>query len=418
MSGKNRKIVMIVAVAVAALVLGGAYIWYSGNYAGRNRVTLSQTARADNEWRNVASSNGIVGDYLWSRTTELMIKNSSDGVMIPSTYMIEGRLISEPAVSSEEYLLFDQALLLKNYVRRGDRFSAAALKDRVNEVLISEDQDDLSLCEWLDAYLEYYSSYGSKSDYNRIVEIAGMIFDSDGNMRQEQLSIASFIAGDYYSLADESGNTGVLSTIEQGNGEDPEESVERVTITGIRLAAIDLKLIRDLEDNGIIPEGTFDRYCEIAEGGRVSDGVPYYAYAFYYSSEGNIEYVSSFDVPAAVSTTESLLTLTHLTEVGRGDHDIYSNVKNLVINGMAYQDTYYIISRSMGGDEDLGVYAQIMQLALVSDDIDLYDRASARVGFRIATYSSSPALYMVYRAVDDRFVFDARENLTVSLSVN
>ena len=53
----------------------------------------------------------------------------------------------------------------------------------------------------------------------------------------------------------------------------------------------------------------------------------------------------------------------------------------------------------------------------LTEDTDLYDRICTLLGVRVATYSSSPALSMIYRQQDDRFYFTARENLEVSLAL-
>ena len=418
MTGKKRKIIIGAAIAAGAILLGGIYVFYSVNFAGRINVELAEVARADSDWKNCASGNGIVGDYLWYRTTELMIKNSTDGVMIPTSYRIAGRLTSQPAESSERYDLEDQALLLRSYVRRGDVLAARTLKDRVNEVLVTPDCGRRDLAEWIGAYLEYYSSYGTKGDYEKISEICGYLFDEQGNMRPEDLTVATYVQGEFLSLADDE-NTGVMSTLERDSGQqDADQQDAGVTISGTRLASVDLRLIRDLENNGLLPQGTYDRYLEIVQGARISESIPLYAYAYYYSSEGEILYVTAHNVAAAVDMSESLRTLLHLCEVGQQDPEAYRYVKMTVVNGDAFCGTYYIANGYAGGAEDYGAYALIMRIALEADDMDLYDAAAGRIRDRIATRSTSPALYMVYRQDGERFDFYAAENLNVNLAVN
>jgi hypothetical protein len=78
---------------------------------------------------------------------------------------------------------------------------------------------------------------------------------------------------------------------------------------------------------------------------------------------------------------------------------------------------YYFVSGNTDGEEAVDSYTDILAIALKTDDTDLYDRVCTILGARVATYSSSPALSMIYRTSDDRFYFTARENLEVCLAV-
>ena len=57
------------------------------------------------------------------------------------------------------------------------------------------------------------------------------------------------------------------------------------------------------------------------------------------------------------------------------------------------------------------------QIAFLMDDADLYDKICNCIGMRVASKSTSPALYMVFREEDGRYVFYASENLGVRLAV-
>ena len=62
-------------------------------------------------------------------------------------------------------------------------------------------------------------------------------------------------------------------------------------------------------------------------------------------------------------------------------------------------------------------YVDAMQIAFLMDDTDLYDAISNKIGMRVATKSTSPALYMVFREEGGRYVFYAADNLGVRLAV-
>ena len=127
----RKKIITIVIIALAALILGGGYLLYQRYYGGAVKFDIQTAPAVGYEHRQTASSHGIVSNYLWMRTKNLMLGQDGDSLFIPSSYMIEGRLSYQDAESSGEYRLADQALLLDMYVRSGDRLSAMRLKEQI-----------------------------------------------------------------------------------------------------------------------------------------------------------------------------------------------------------------------------------------------------------------------------------------------
>ena len=57
-------------------------------------------------------------------------------------------------------------------------------------------------------------------------------------------------------------------------------------------------------------------------------------------------------------------------------------------------------------------------IAYYQGDTDLYNKLSDTLGKRVATKSSSPAIYMIFREENDRYVFYARENLSARLATS
>ena len=186
---KNRKILIAVIAAAAALILGGAYLLYQRYYGGAAKFDIESYPIVSYEYRKTASEHGIVADYLWMRTKELMLGKDGDSLFIPSSYMIAGRLSYQDAESSGEYLLSDQSLLLAMYVRRGDRLSAMRLKDAILNSFDLESESNSELASFLEAYLYYYTAYGSVNDGDRIREITGILFDEEGSMRMVSVGI-------------------------------------------------------------------------------------------------------------------------------------------------------------------------------------------------------------------------------------
>ena len=403
----RKKIITIVIIAVAAIVLGGGYLLYQRYYGGAVKFDIDTAPVVDYEHRQTASSHGIVSSYLWMRTKSLMLGNDGDSLFIPSSYMIAGRLSYQDAESSGEYRLSDQALLLDMYVRNGDRIAAMRLKEQILNYYDFDSESNAGISAFLTAYLNYYVSYGSVKDGEKISELVGVLFDEEGNMREEALSVAVYEQGSFYSLDDP--GDGSYSSLEQLGEDVPTEYTE---VTGIEIASIDLRLIRNLENNGLLPEGSFERNLELVLGSQVSSSVPLFAYAY-----ANGIYIYSHNVAAAVDVEEAVVTMRHLAQVDELPSDAYNWLKMQIINTGVIRQQYYYSYGSTEGDEAVNIYPDIMHIALELGDDDLYERACTLEGSRVATYTSSPALSMIYREEDGRFVFYARENLDVCLAV-
>lgn len=406
----RKRITIIIICALTALILGGGYLLYQRYYGGAVKFDIETSPIVDFEHRSVASDHGIVSDYLWMRTRQLMVGvDDEDSLLIPSSYMIAGRLSYQDPESSNEYRLEDQSLMLMMYVRSGDRIKAMQLKEQILDYYDFSSESDSALSSFLTAYIYYYNAYGSVNDRAKIEEIVNVLFDEEGNMRPEALSVASYEQGSFYSLDDPSEGDGSYSSLEQ-IGED--QPVEYSELTGVRISAIDLRLIRNLENNGLLPAGSYERNLGLVLGARISDDIPLFAYAY---ADGI--YVYSHNEAAAVDVEESVVTMRHLSEVGELPSDSYNWLKMQIMNYGLVRQQYYYSYGSTQGDEAVDIYPDIMHIALETDDMDLYERACILEGSRVATYSSSPALSMIYREEDGRFVFYARENLDVCLAV-
>ena len=403
----RKKIITIVIIAAAALILGGGYLLYQRYYGGAVRFDIESAPVVDYEHRQTASSHGIVSSYLWMRTKNLMLGLDGDSLFIPSSYMIAGRLSYQDAESSAEYRLEDQALLLDMYVRSGDRISAMRLKEQILDYYDFGTESNAGICAFLTAYLDYYVSYGSVNDGEKISELVDVLFDEEGNMRTEDLSVAVYEQGSFYSLDDP--GDGSYSSLEQLGEDVPTEYTQ---VQGIEIASVDLRLIRNLENNGLLPEGSYERNLELVLDSQISSSVPLFAYAY---ADGI--YIYSHNVAAAVDVESAVVTMRHLAQVDELPADAYNWLKMQIINTGVIRQQYYYSYGSTEGDEAVNIYPDIMHIALELGDDDLYERACTLEGSRVATYTSSPALSMIYREEDGRFVFYARENLDVCLAV-
>jgi|GEM_PF-610887 len=437
-----KRQILYIGIAVAAvLLLGAAYLIYSHAYGNTRKITLESSPVTGIEKGDIASENNIVPGYLFSRTKKLMLENASDGVLIPSSYRIAGRLVTQPAEESGVYLLTDQALLLKAYVRAGERSAAIALKSQVNDRFLSSTSglycyavysDDYegertldtiasNTCniEWLDAYLEFYSVYGGSDDYDIIYRLSQALFDEEGNPVAESLTVARYVESAMVSeeeVSDEPDEEASLDTIYGSEAEEETEASVK-TVEGVKLSDVKLRLIYNLEQNDIIAEGAYENALEIVKGALATENIPLYAYAYEYGTEG-INYIYAADEAGTMSVTESLKTMRNLAEMGQLDSSVFALLSQEIINDGLVYDRYYLTTGNYGQADDGGAYADALELSYYMEDESLFALLCNIEGRRVASKSSSDALYMIFRQDESRYDFYAAENLGVYLATS
>ena len=411
----KKKIITTAIIVVVLVLLGALYLWYNGNYAGKKKIKLTATSQIDYEWQKMASDNGIVRDYLWQRTREYLVNECGSNGLIPSSYMIPGRLTTQPGESSEVYSLEDQALLLKMYVKSGERLAASSLKRTVEEQIDISAQDNMGRVAWLDACLLYYDSYGTKKDYTDIQNQISMLFDENGMLKPETLFAAIYQEGAFASVND---NGDVRPEDVNGSltGIYDDISANVFAFEGVRISSINLLLIRDLESNNLLPEGSFTRNLEVVNNALVSSTIHLYAFAYSEGEEGT-HYIFSHNVAASIDVSESIRTMLNLARVGELPEVCFTWLKNTIVNNGILMNTYYFISGSVDGSEAIDTYTDILEIAYLYDDRDLFGRICSIEGNRVATYTNSPALSLIYREENGRYVLYARENLGVCLMI-
>ena len=439
--GKILTGAIIVALALGATVF---YLFYTGRFGGGSKIKITSPAHPGYEWTSITASNNIVSGYLFSRSKKLIVEKGGDGVLAATSYTIAGRLVSEEAVNSGIYGLSDQALLLKCYVRSGDRNSAVAVKETVikrfklpdgsykafvyadeekaNETLVSTS----AMIDWLDAMLEYYVTYGSEPDYKEIKILIEVLFDSQGRLKTEKISVAKYAESLYVALEDTSsiveGQEGSLEQIYgtiSGDADSAVVSGQKITedVEGVLLSNINLRLIRDLETNGLIAEGAYEKALKAVKEGFAGAGFSFYAYA----TSGSMDcgaYIYSGQNLGAIDVIQNVKTMKNLAEVGELDNSSFSEFKGSVMNtGRIYKD-YSLLTSSYSGVEAASAYTDGMMIAYYMGDKDLFNKLSDTLGSRVATKSTSPALYMIFREEGERYVFYARDNFSARLATS
>ena len=428
---------VIVALGIGATVF---YLFYTGRFGGGTRLKITATTHVGHEWSDIAANNNIVSDYMYGRTKNLIVAKGGDGILAATSYKIAGRLVTQEAESSGVYGLSDQALLLKTYVRTGDRANAVSLKEEVIKrfklsdgtyksfiYADGEGEELISVSasiDWLDALMEYYVVYGSDGDYEEIRSLTAVLFDAGGRLKPEKIDVAKYAETLYVSLKDpstfsEDGREGSLEQL-YGTITGDEESADAVReetrekIEGVLLSNINLRLIRDLETNGLIASGAYDKSLKAVKDGFAGSGYSFYAY----STSGEMDcgdYIYSGQDIGAIDIAQNIKTMKHLAEVGELDDASFAEFKGMVINSGRIYTEYVIMTGNYSGREALSSYTDGLMMAYYMDDKDLYGKLSDTLGKRVATKSTSPALYMIFREENDRYVFYARENLGTRL---
>ena len=439
--GKILTGVIIVALALGATVF---YLFYTGQFGGGKKIKITPPVHLGYEWTSITASNNIVSDYLYSRSKKLIVEKGGDGVLAATSYTIAGRLVSEEAVSSGIYGLSDQALLLKCYVRSGDRNNAVAVKESVIKrfqlpdgsykafVYLDEEKNKeavvstSAMIDWLDAMLQYYITYGSEPDYKEIKILVEVLFDDKGRLKTEKLSVAKYADSLYVALDDTSsiqaGQEGSLEQVYGTISGDADSTTVagqelREDVEGVLLSNINLRLIRDLETNGLIAEGAYEKALKAVKDGYAGAGFDFYAYA----TSGAMDcgaYIYSGQSIGAIDITQNVKTMRNLAEAGELDNASFAEFKSSVMNNGRIYTSYSMLTKSYSGVDAASAYTDGMMMAYYMGDKDLFDRLSDTLGKRVATKSTSPALYMIFREEGERFVFYARDNFSTRLATS
>ena len=439
--GKIVTGAIIVALALGVTIF---YLFYTGRFGGGSKLKITSPTRVGYDYSHLAADNNIVSDYLFGRTKKLIIGKGGDGILAATSYTIAGRLVTQEAENSGVYGLSDQALLLKCYVRAGDRANAVALKEEVVKrfrlpdgtyrafIYSDPERSDGNVVsmsasiDWLDAMMEYYVSYGSDVDYKEIRTIVGNIFDSEGKIVTEKISVAKYVDSLYVSLedtsiydADDEGSMEQLYGTITGDADSLEVENNEITedIEGVLLSNINLRLIRDLENNGLIAEGAYERALAAVKNGFAGAGYSFYAYATSGAMDCG-DYIYSGQSTGTIDIIQNVKTMKNLAEVGELDSSSFAEFKGQVMNTGRIYTEFLILTGNYSGREALSAYSDGMMIAYYLGDTDLYNKLSDTLGKRVATKSTSPALYMVFREENDRYVFYARENLSTRLATS
>lgn len=414
----DKKKLLFVGIGIlVALILGGLYLWYMRDLRDSHNLNLTLKKEVPYSWSEDYGGNKINKDYLWGATKELLINQREDNTLIVSSYLLPGTLTEQTGEESGVYLLEDQALLLRNYLQNTDALKANALVAEINSRFDLNSADTASKLTFLEVYLEYYSMYGKDSDLANIKSLVTSLFDDEGLLIPTPISVNSYINKAYVGAVDKEAaleEGGALSGAELSNNEDA-SGATATTYNGVLLSNIRLLMIKNLENNNLLPAGSYDKNLALVKGGMIDTGMGLYSNA-YYLDNGTPVYFQTTSVPSQVDVYETILTMRNLSEVGELEASSIAWISASIASTEGINHTTYkLIDNKFSETSNNRVFYFVLQISINIDNEDLFIKTMDKLDLYRATYQNSPALHMIFEAESNgRNACYAWENLMIS----
>lgn len=414
----KKKLLIGVSIVLGALLLAGLYLWYVRDFREHNNLKLELPKEVPYEWNEDYGEEKINKGYLWGATKELLLKNRENQTLIVSFYTIPGTLYEQTGEESGQYFLEDQALLLKCYLQKKDALSATALVNEINNYFDLSSVDTRAKIEYLDSYLWYYSMYGKSKDLDIIKSLVDDLFDDEGCLKPSKIFVDGYKNKAYVSAVDKDAALAegdVQSSLEILYNPSPDKNSTIESINGILLGDIKLSLIRNLENNKLLPEGSYDRNLELVMGGLLEDGSGIFANA-YHIEDGKPVYFHTAPSPAQTNVFETVLTMRNLSEVGcLPDESLAWVIANLNSTDGINHGAYRLLEKNFTENENNRVFYLVLQIAINADNEDMFFKVMDKLDMYRATYQNSPALHMIYTPqTNGRNACYAWENLMIA----
>ena len=308
-----RKIYILIAaglILAAGAVLLTMYL--TGFFYNRRDVQV-KVSTAGAEITALSKSTKIVPSDMLSRTLSLLRDQTKTSPFIVSWYVLPGSISSITSLESEYITAQDQVNLLRCYVARGNKDSAAVLENAIAKYFISEngylvparkvseinsfktpqpvfpanaDYEELPAMSaysmeatigYLRALLEYYQKWGQSSDWSRIENLAALLYSSDTAF-PEDLTITALATPTPIGYNPD--------TTPEAQG----QALSDGTFTTITLASLDLEVFRILSSTDSKYQPMYDKALAILSGAMISDALPLYAVGYTQSSAGYAYY--------------------------------------------------------------------------------------------------------------------------------
>ncbi len=184
----------------------------------------------------------------------------------------------------------------------------------------------------------------------------------------------------YSREADKLGERFAQYNVSAGSLRDFYDSVSHKTNTFLTLCYADLRTLQQLPASAK-PQSLLENTLSTVEKGYLSDDFPFYETRYDYKDK---RYESE-----SIRTVESLLTILHLTEVGREREASIRFIKEQTLKGALYGE-YTRDGKPMNQVESTAIYAIAAMIGAERGDAQLYEASLRRLeAFRV-TDTASP----------------------------
>ncbi|MEO3945904.1 hypothetical protein [Gorillibacterium sp. CAU 1737] len=201
----------------------------------------------------------------------------------------------------------------------------------------------------------------------------------------------------YTKEADQLGERFVRYHVRDGKLRDFYDSTAGVTNGFLTLCYADMRTLWQFPAT-VEPKKLVEDTLATVEGGYLSDSFPFYETRYNYETQ---RYESE-----GIRTVESLLTILHLTEMGREKDTSIRFIKERLADGALYGE-YSRTGEPMNRVESTAIYALVGMIAAERDDPTLYNMAVERMeAYRVTKESSALFGGFGNDQLDEAYSFD------------
>jgi len=437
MNKKSKKIYLILAAVAVVIAAGVILLLFLNGYFYQRRDVQLRKPPVSADFLDAASTSQIIPSDMLSKTVSLLAGQTKTSPFVVNWYAIPGSIANIPALQSGYLMASDQILLMRDYIKYGNKDKAAQMIKAIDRTFtdangylvpfikvsdlasLSQPQprfggneafDELpsetgvsmeATTEYLRAQLEYYDKWGQPSDWKRIEKTAGLLYYKDAVFPEDMIITEALPSG-----APIQNNKDIISVI-------PDEVPKAGSFTALALPALDLEVFRMLGAVDSKYQPLYDKALSLLSGAAISESLPLYSIGYAQSTSGYINFTGA---DARVDLIPSLKVILHLAEEGKAPSSSLLWIKEQIINEKTLYSAYDILSGTPTATEQMDAYGIVLQIARATDDADLYQQTLICLQRHLATSITSDAKDTIFRKPDDaRIVVYAKDNLEALL---
>ena len=405
---KKFRPLTVVAVSVAVLALVAGALWIAGVFSPEGSLPAALDDALPGSRLDAAAglselSFGTEADAVWKTTKKLL----ASGLFLQTRVSLATKDGKTPFQSSALLSASDQLLLLQHELEQDRRSSFHELQEAFADAFVGADglvrpfapasSDRLAspadsllyarLCvegyaRWKDDRL--LTACRATSD----ALLASL--DEVGLLSADRVAVLPSPAPTPTDIPDETPTPGPTFTPPPTPTPGP---VRTLAVLGLSQADFEAMRLLALLDARWTPVLT--AHLAVVEGGFLGEDLPLYAEAYSSAESGYLPFTGA---SPRIDTTESMLVLLHLAEVGRADPRGVAWLRRQVMDVRAVYASYELATGAPASMEEcVPAYAVAARIARLLGDRDLYLAALDRIRWNLATDPNSAAIGAVFR---------------------